>query len=63
MKYTECPAAKFYREKNAADIGYAIECSSPDNMAKAFNPKMEAKGIKNMMKGDDVCIERFTLKT
>jgi hypothetical protein len=63
MKYTECPAAKFYREKNAADIGYAIECSSTDKMVKAFNAKMEAKGIKNMMKGDDVCIERFTLKT
>ena len=63
MKYTECPAAKFYREMNASDIGYAIECSSSDKMAKAFNPKMEAKDIKNMMKGDDVCIERFILKT
>jgi len=63
MKYTECPAAKFYREKNSSDIGYAIECSSSDKMAKAFNPKMEAKEIKNMMKGDDVCIERFILKT
>jgi hypothetical protein len=63
MKYTECPAAKFYLEKNASDIGYAIECSSTDKMAKTFNPKMEAKDIKNMMKGDDVCIERFILKT
>jgi hypothetical protein len=63
MKYTECPAAKFYREKNAADIGYAIECSGSDKMAKAFNPKMEAKNSKNMLKGDDVCIERFILKT
>jgi len=63
MKYTECPAAKFYREKNSSDIGYAIECSSSDKMAKAFNPKMEVKEIKNMMKGDDVCIERFILKT
>jgi hypothetical protein len=32
-------------------------------MAKAFNPKMKAKEIKNMMKGDDVCINRITLKT
>jgi len=63
MKYTECPAAKFYREMNSSDIGYAIECSSSDQMAKAFNPKMEAKNTKNMMKGDDVCIERFILKT
>jgi hypothetical protein len=63
MEYTECPVAKYYLEKNASDIGYAIECSSLDKMVKAFNPKMEAKCIKNMMKGDDVCIERFTLKT
>jgi hypothetical protein len=63
MKYTECPAAKFYREMNASDIGYAIECSGSDRMAKAFNPKMEVKNSKNMLKGDDVCIERFILKT
>jgi hypothetical protein len=63
MKYTECPVARFYLEKNASDIGYAIECSSTDKMVKAFNPKMEAKSIKNMMKGDDVCIERYILKT
>jgi hypothetical protein len=31
-------------------------------MAKAFNPKMEAKNPKNMMKGDDFCIERIILK-
>jgi hypothetical protein len=62
-KYTDCLIAKLYKEMNAADIGYAIECSGSDKMAKAFNPKMEAKSIKNMMKGDDVCIERFILKT
>ena len=63
MKYTECPAAKFYSQMNASDIGYAIECSGSDKMAKAFNPKMEAKNSKNMLRGDDVCIERFILKT
>jgi L-2-amino-thiazoline-4-carboxylic acid hydrolase len=61
-KYKECLVAKIYREMNAADIGYAIECAGSDKIAKAFNPKMEAKSIKNLMKGDDVCIERFTLK-
>jgi hypothetical protein len=48
---------------NASDIGYAIECSGSDKMAKAFNPKMQAINSKNMLKGDDVCIERFILKT
>lgn len=63
IKYTECPAAKFYREMNASDIGYAIECAGSDKMAKAFNPRMEAKSAGNMMKGDDFCIERFILNT
>jgi hypothetical protein len=48
---------------NALDIEYIIECSSSDKMTKAFNTKMEAKGINNMMKDVDVCIERFILKT
>jgi hypothetical protein len=47
---------------NATDIGYAIECSPSAKMAKAFNPKIEVKSLKNTMKGDDVCWERFTLK-
>jgi hypothetical protein len=62
-KYTECLAAKLFREMNAADIGYAIECSSSDKVVKAFNPQMEAKTVKNMMKGDAFCVERITLKT
>ena len=60
-KYTLCLPAKVLREMNAADIGYAIECSSADAMVKAFNPKMKATFIKNIMKGDDVCIERIVL--
>jgi hypothetical protein len=63
VKYTECLIAKLYREMNAADIGYAIECSPGDVMAKTFNPKMKAKNPKNLMKGDSVCIARFELET
>ncbi len=61
VKFTECLVAKLYREMNAADIGYAIECAGSDKIAKAFNPKMGAKSIKNLMKGDDVCIEHYFL--
>jgi hypothetical protein len=61
-KYTECPVAKLYREMNATDLGYAIECSSGDAFAKAFNPKMQSRNPKNIMKGDSVCIERIELK-
>jgi hypothetical protein len=61
-KYTECLFAKILREMDAADIGYAMECSPSDAFAKAFNPKMKSVFIKNLMKGDDVCIERITLE-
>jgi len=61
-KYTECLMAKLYREMKAEDIGYAIECYPGDTLVKAFNPKMSATNPKNLMKGDDVCIERFTLE-
>jgi len=62
VKYSECLMAKLYREMNAADIGYAIECSPSGAVAKAFNPKMKLTNPKNLMKGDSVCIERFVLE-
>ncbi len=62
-KYTECIIAKIYKEMNAADLGFAIECSPGEAIAKAFNPKMKATHPKIIMKGDDVCIERFELTT
>jgi ribosomal protein L12E/L44/L45/RPP1/RPP2 len=60
-KYSLCLPAKILREMNAADIGYALECSSGDAMVKAFNPKMKLTYVKNIMKGDSVCIERIVL--
>ena len=60
-KYTLCLPAKILREMNAADIGYALECSPADAFVKAFNPKMKSTIIKSIMKGDSVCIERIVL--
>jgi len=60
-KYSLCLPAKVFLEMNAADIGYALECSSADAMVKAFNPKMSATIVKNIMKGDSVCVERIVL--
>lgn len=60
-KYTLCLPAKILREMNAADIGYALECSPADAFVKAFNPKMKSTIVKNIMKGDSVCIERIVL--
>ncbi|MDX8338434.1 L-2-amino-thiazoline-4-carboxylic acid hydrolase [Draconibacterium sp. IB214405] len=62
IKYTECLVSKIYKEMGAADIGWSIECSAGDTSVKAYNPKMTCKSLKNLMKGDDVCIERIELK-
>ena len=61
MKFTQCLPAKLWREANAADIGYAKECSSVDPMVKAFNPKMKGAVLKSLMKGDSFCLIRFEL--
>jgi hypothetical protein len=61
-KYTQCLPAKIWKEMNAADLGYALECSFGDAMAKAFNPRMKYLSVKNIFKGDDYCLERFELE-
>jgi hypothetical protein len=61
-QYTQCLPAKIWKEMNAADLGYALECSFGDAMAKAFNPRMKYVSIKNIFKGDDYCFERFELE-
>jgi len=61
MKVTECLPAKMWSEMKAPDLGYALECSSGDAMAKAFNPRMKGTELKNILKGDSVCIGRYEL--
>jgi hypothetical protein len=61
MKFTQCLPAKLWREMDAADFGYALECSPVDAMAKAFNPKMKGAVLKTLMKGDSDCLVRFEL--
>jgi len=61
-KYSLCLPAKLFREMNAADIGYVVECAPAAALAKAFNPKIKLTNPKNLMKGDSVCIERFVLE-
>ena len=62
LKFTECLPAKLLRAMNAADIGYALECSGSPALARAFNPRMTTSNPWNMMKGDSYCIERFVLE-
>jgi hypothetical protein len=62
LRFTACLPAKLLRAMNAADIGYAIECSTGSAAVKAFNPEMVASNPKNLMKGDSFCIERVELQ-
>jgi hypothetical protein len=59
VKITECLLAKILREMNAADIGYVIGCDPDGVSIREFNPKIKGTNPKNLMKGDDVCIERY----
>jgi hypothetical protein len=62
LKFTACLPAKLLRAMNAADIGYALECSGSKAVARAFNPKITVSNPKNMMKGDPYCTERYVLE-
>lgn len=61
VTHSECLFAKIFRDMDASEIGYVLECSATDVAAKAFNPKMKATTPKCLMKGDNCCIERFEL--
>ncbi len=61
FKFSQCLPARIWLEMKAADLGHALECSPSDAMVKAFNPIAKATSIKNILRGDSVCIERFEL--
>ena len=63
VKYTECLVAKAFKEMNATDIGYLIDCSSTKSVLKAFDPRIIYSNPLNIMKGDSICVERFTYQT
>ena len=62
IKYTKCLFAEIFREMNAADIGWALECSAGETVISTYNPDMKFSNPKNLMKGDSVCLERIELK-
>lgn len=63
VTYTECLAAKLLRSMNAADIGTALHCSGTKAVGPAINPNISVSNPKSLMRGDDICIERFSLNT
>ncbi|MGA2326528.1 MAG: L-2-amino-thiazoline-4-carboxylic acid hydrolase [Bryobacteraceae bacterium] len=61
IKVTECLWAKTFREKDAADIGYAAICHPDFATAPAFNPKMKMVRTKTLMQGHDCCNHRWEM--
>ena len=62
IKYTKCLFAEIFREMNAADIGWAVQCSAGETVIKNYNPNMMFSNPTNLMKGDSSCIEHIELK-
>ena len=62
IKVTECLWAKTFRDKNAADIGYATVCQGDFTEATAYHPKLKLRRTKTLMQGHDCCNHRWTLE-
>ena len=60
MKVTECLWAKTFRDRNAAEIGYATICYSDFSDARAYHSKLKLELTKTLMQGHDCCNHRWT---
>ena len=58
----ECLWAKVYRDENAGDLGYCLECSTDFIFAATCNPKLTLQRKKTLMQGDDCCEFTYTWK-
>lgn len=59
-RFTYCLWSEIYRELDAEDIGFWI-CESDGPAVKAFNPRIEFKRTKTLMKGDDYCNHEYIM--
>jgi hypothetical protein len=59
VRVRQCLWAKTFRDRNAADIGYATMCHSDFSSAAAYNPKLKLERTKTLMEGHDYCNHRF----
>lgn len=59
VKVTNCLWAKTFRDKNAANIGYATMCHGDFSSATAYNSKLKLERTKTLMEGHDYCNHRF----
>jgi hypothetical protein len=62
LKMTQCLFAKTFVEAKAADIGYAAICNADFAVTEEFNPKIILTRDKCLMKGDDCCLFKYSMK-
>ena len=60
LKVTNCLWAKTFRDKNAANIGYATMCHGDFSSVAAYHPNMKLERTKTLMEGHDCCNHKFT---
>jgi hypothetical protein len=56
----ECLWAKVYRDENAGDLGYCLECATDFIFAQTCNKKLRLERKKTIMQGDDCCEFSYT---
>ena len=61
LTYSECLMAKILRKMKADDFGYIMQCTGGAPFASVYNPKLKFSNPKNLMKGDEVCIEHYSM--
>jgi len=59
LKVRSCFWADEFRRLNAADIGFELCCMADFYIVEGFNPTIEYKRNKTLMKGDDCCDHRY----
>jgi len=54
-----CARADIYREWEAEDIGYLVECKGDFAAVAAQHPNLRLERTKTLMEGDDCCDFKF----
>ncbi|HUT59764.1 MAG TPA: L-2-amino-thiazoline-4-carboxylic acid hydrolase [Phycisphaerae bacterium] len=62
MKITRCAHAEIFAEWNARDIGLQFVCGGDVAMIEGFNPAMQLRRPKLLMRGDDCCRLIYTME-
>ncbi len=57
---TKCLFAKAWREMDAADIGYLLNCRGDIIIAETASPHLTLKLSKTIMQGDEYCLYEYT---